>query len=293
MPSQTPASPPAPRAKRSPLRAVALAAFILALWALLRRTASGNAHLGDTAWRVASSLAARPAGPFLATAVIALAGTFFVPITFLEATALAVFGAWPGIPVAWVGAVLAATASHAAGARWGTGIVRWFTEGFARNLQGLLRRRPFWSVVLMRLLPVGNFGLLNLLAGALKLPSRSFLLGNVVGIAPGLLGVGVLVNRALALLRHRSVANAILAGAVALAATALTVRLRRAARRSNSQAAETGLDGGAKTETGSISEAFPRSNARVEGGGRPGWGLARAAKVRNQRHNGKDPFFER
>jgi uncharacterized membrane protein YdjX (TVP38/TMEM64 family) len=234
VPSQSPASPRAPHAKRSLLRAVALAAVILVLWALLRRAPLGNVHLGGTAWRVANSLAARPAGPFLAIAVIALAGTFFVPITFLEATALAVFGAWPGIPVAWAGAVLAATASHAAGTRWGTGIVRWLPEKLGRSLQGLLRGRPFWSVVLMRLLPVGNFGLLNLFAGALEIPWRPFLLGNVVGIAPGLLGLGVLVNRALAVLRHPSVTNAILAGAVALAATAVAVTLRRAARRPNS-----------------------------------------------------------
>jgi len=272
VPSQSPANPRAPHAKRSLLRAVALAAVMLALWALLRQAAPGNVRLGETARRVATSLGARPAGPFLATAVIGLAGTFFVPITLLEATALAVFGVWPGILVAWVGAVLAATASHAAGERWGTGIVRWFPESYARKLRGLLRGRPFWSVVVMRLLPVGNFGLLNLFAGALEIPRRPFLLGNVVGIAPGVLGLGVLVNRALAVLRHPSVANAILAGAVALSATALAMTLRRATRRPNSQASERAPAprGGAKTETGSVSEPFSRSRARVDGRDTPG-----------------------
>ncbi|HEY8927337.1 MAG TPA: VTT domain-containing protein, partial [Polyangia bacterium] len=95
------------------------------------------------------------------------------------------------------------------------------------TLRRFLGRRPFWSVVLMRLLPVGNFGALNLLAGAFRIPRRSFVLGNAVGLLPGLLGLGVLVNRALAALRRPSAVNVALALIVAAALTALGVLARR------------------------------------------------------------------
>jgi phospholipase D1/2 len=62
-------------------------------------------------------------------------------------------------------------------------------------------------VVLMRLLPLGNFAALNLVAGAVKVPRRSFVWGNLVGLLPGLLGLGVLVDRVLALLRQPTALN--------------------------------------------------------------------------------------
>jgi uncharacterized membrane protein YdjX (TVP38/TMEM64 family) len=92
----------------------------------------------------------------------------------------------------------------------------------------------------MRLLPVGNFGALNLLAGAFKIPRRSFVLGNIVGMAPGLLGLGVFVDRARAALRHPSPLNIAVAVVVAALTTVLTMVLKRrllgAARRTSKSA---------------------------------------------------------
>jgi uncharacterized membrane protein YdjX (TVP38/TMEM64 family) len=178
-------------------------------------------------WGVLNGLASRPGGPVLAALAISLASVLFVPITLLGTSALAVFGAWPGIPVVWIGAILGSAVSHVIGTRWAASVKRWLPEKVGSNLRRLLRGSPFWTVVFMRLLPVGNFGALNLLAGSFKLPLRSFVLGNAVGMAPGLLGLGVFVNRALAALRHPDLANLILAAAVAAATLALTLLLKR------------------------------------------------------------------
>ena len=215
------------RLARRWLRPLGLAIGLLALWALFRRGPLHEFHLGTTALHLASRLAAQPAGPLLAIAAIAIAGALFVPITLLGTTALAVFGAWPGIPVVWIGAVLGATLSHAVGLRWGTRVMRWLPGRVESNLRRLLRERAFWTVVFMRLLPVGNFGALNLLAGAFKIPRRSFVLGNIAGMAPGLLGLGVFVERARAALRHPSPLNVAVALAVAALTTVLTMVLKR------------------------------------------------------------------
>jgi len=215
------------RLARRWLRPLGLALGLLALWALFRRGPLRDFHLGAAALRLASRLAAERAGPFLAVGVIAVASALFVPITLLGTTTLAVFGGWPGVPVAWVGAVLGATISHAVGLRLGTRVMRWLPGRVESNLRRLLRERAFWTVVFMRLLPVGNFGALNLLAGAFRIPRRSFVLGNVVGMAPGLLGLGVFVDRARAALRHPSPLNVAVALAVAVLTTLLTVILKR------------------------------------------------------------------
>jgi phospholipase D1/2 len=215
------------RLARRSLRPLALALGLLALWALFRRGPLRDLHVGSAALHLASRLAQERAGPLLAVGAIALASALFVPITLLGTTTLAVFGAWPGVPVAWLGAVLGATLSHAVGLRLGTRVMRWLPGGVESNVRRLLRERAFWTVVFMRLLPVGNFGALNLLAGAFKIPRRSFVLGNIVGMAPGLLGLGVFVDRAREALRHPSALNVAVALAVAVLTTVLTVILKR------------------------------------------------------------------
>jgi phospholipase D1/2 len=44
-------------------------------------------------------------------------------------------------------------------------------------------------VLIARFLPVGNFTLINVFLGSLKVPYLAFLAGNTVGMAPSLLGL--------------------------------------------------------------------------------------------------------
>jgi uncharacterized membrane protein YdjX (TVP38/TMEM64 family) len=215
------------RLARQWLRPVVSAALLLLVWALLRRGPLRGLHVGAAVLEVANGLAARPAGPLLAFLAVAAASSLFVPITLLVTATLTVFGMWPGVPVAWAGAVAGATLSHAIGGRWGQRVVGWFPPRFAATVRRFLGRSPFWSVVLMRMLPVGNFGVLNLLAGAFKLPRRSFVLGNAFGLLPGMLGLGVLVNRALAALHHPDPFNIGVALVVLTALTGLGVLAKR------------------------------------------------------------------
>ena len=66
------------------------------------------------------------------------------------------------------------------------------------RLEELLRRDPFGMALLIRLLPVGNNFLTNLLAGVCGVPFRPFLSGSLLGYAPqtlifALLGSGITV----------------------------------------------------------------------------------------------------
>jgi phospholipase D1/2 len=215
------------RLTRRWLRPLLFAAAVIGVWAILRRGPLRSVHFGAMVLDVAGWLAAQRAGAFLAFAGVALASFLFVPITLLATATLTVFGVWPGVPIAWTGAVLGATLSHAVGVRWGRRAIGWIPARLAAALRRSLGRRAFWSVVLMRLLPVGNFGALNVLAGAFKIPRRSFIIGNAVGLLPGMLGLGVFVNRALAALRHPSVANVGAVAAVAAVVTTLAIVARR------------------------------------------------------------------
>ena len=148
-------------------------------------------------------------------------------MTLLATSTLAVFGMWPGVAIAWAGGLLSATTSHAIGARFGRRAVAWIPDRFSARLRQFLVRRAFWGTILIRFMPVGNFGALNLIAGAVKIPRRSFVLGNMVGLLPGLLGLGVVVGRVLALFRRPSVANALVVGGLVAGLSVLGYLVKR------------------------------------------------------------------
>jgi uncharacterized membrane protein YdjX (TVP38/TMEM64 family) len=183
-----------------------------------------HAAVGEIARRSAEA----PAGAFIAVLAYAAAGALFIPVTLLATATLAV---WPGVAVAWAGGVLSATLSHAIGGRVGDRGLPWVPARIAAVLRRILTRQAFWSVVLMRLLPLGNFGALNIVAGAVRVPRRSFVLGNMVGLLPGLLGLGVVVDRLIAVQRRPSLFNigAAIAVLAVVAAIAVIVKRRLAA----------------------------------------------------------------
>jgi uncharacterized membrane protein YdjX (TVP38/TMEM64 family) len=46
-----------------------------------------------------------------------------------------------------------------------------------------------------RLVPLGNFTLANVIAAAIGIPFRAFILGNALGLLPGLLALTLLGDR--------------------------------------------------------------------------------------------------
>lgn len=214
------------RLARRWLRPLVIVAVLVTGWLALRHTGVWAA-LPAAVVEGATVLAERPGGAWMAMLCFAVAASLFVPFTVLATATVAVFGIWPGVAIAWSGAVASATVSHAVGNLVGPRIVSWLPDRIEKSVRRFLKRQAFWAVVLMRLLPIGNFGALNMVAGALRVPHRAFILGNMVGMLPGLLGLGVVVSRMVELVRHPTPTNVLIAfGAVALV-TALAVLSKR------------------------------------------------------------------
>ncbi len=207
-----------------PLLIIALA---IAVWFAFRHWAAATGHLRFLVGATLTGIADRPAGTLLVALFYALAGALFVPVTLLATTTLAVFGLWPGVAIAWSGSVLGASISHAVGKRLGPRVVAWLPSRIERSVRRFLERQSFWAVVFMRIVPLGNFGALNLAAGALGVKRRSFILGNMVGLLPGLLGLGVVVDRTLALLYKPTVFNVVAFALVAGIVVVVTLWVRR------------------------------------------------------------------
>jgi uncharacterized membrane protein YdjX (TVP38/TMEM64 family) len=195
------------RLSRRWLRLLFIVALGIAAWLASRHWAGGAGRLQGLVGATLTGIADKPAGTLLVALFYALAGVLFVPVTLLATTTLAVFGLWPGVGIAWSGGLLGAMLSYAIGKRLGPRVFAWLPSRVGKSVGRFLERRSFWAVVFMRLVPLGNFGALNLAAGALGVKRRSFILGNMVGLLPGLFGLGVVVNRTLALLSRPTALN--------------------------------------------------------------------------------------
>lgn len=99
------------------------------------------------------------------------------------------------------------------------------------------------GIIALRLLPVLPYTLVNVSAGALGVPYRTFLAGTVIGMAPGVLAVTLLGDRALAVLKDPSPSSlAFLLGGGLLLVGLVALLRRLIRRRQASQAAQARVD---------------------------------------------------
>jgi uncharacterized membrane protein YdjX (TVP38/TMEM64 family) len=132
-------------------------------------------------------------------------------------------------------ALVGATASGALTFAIGRHLDRQFVRGLAgRRLNDLSRRlgqRGLLAIVFARIVPIGPYTIVNIVAGASQIRWRDFLLGTVIGLVPGVTLASIFVDRVAAAIREPGAATFALVAAagIALIVVALTLRGRLAA----------------------------------------------------------------
>jgi uncharacterized membrane protein YdjX (TVP38/TMEM64 family) len=138
----------------------------------------------------------------LVLAVFVLAGAVAFPVNILIFATAAVFGPWFGALYSAFGALSSALVMYGVGARFGTdALARLPGPRLKRALQAV-RTRGVPAVVTLRLLPVAPFTLVNLAAGASAIRLTDFVIGTVLGMAPGVTLMAVMGDRVASLFSH-------------------------------------------------------------------------------------------
>jgi phosphatidylserine/phosphatidylglycerophosphate/cardiolipin synthase-like enzyme/uncharacterized membrane protein YdjX (TVP38/TMEM64 family) len=164
-----------------------------------------------------SASAGKPWAIALALGAFLLGGLVAFPVNILILATAAAFGPWLGLACSAVGAGLSALVMYGAGARLGRDALdRRLGSRWSRAL-GKIRHRGMLAVVALRVLPVAPFTLVNLAAGACGIRLGDFLLGTLLGMAPGMAALSFLGDRIVATLRNPTAAEI---GLLALAALA-------------------------------------------------------------------------
>lgn len=198
------------RAARPALRRVAIAgATLLALvlvaaawrwtplaeWVNLRTLIAAAQDLGNS-----------PATPLVVLAAYVIGGFCLVPVTLLIAATGVVYGPFEGALYALAGATLSAAACYYVGHRLGSQTVRRLAGARINRLSKRIARQGLLAMVVLRLLPLAPFTVVNLVAGASHIRLRDFLLGTLLGMAPGIAIMTAFVHQLARAIQEPSIA---------------------------------------------------------------------------------------
>jgi len=200
---------------------------LLLLGAAWRWTPLGDWMTPEKLAALARPFSAAGTGHVLGIAAITAGGALMVPVTVMIVASALVFGWLEGFGVAFTGSALSALLGYWVG--------RWLWRDTVRRIAGrrlqavgrFLERRGLWAVATARLVPVAPFTIVNLAMGASRVRGRDFLLGTLLGMAPGALVLCLVADRAAGAIVDPEAGSIAVTLALVVAFVAGTLWLRR------------------------------------------------------------------
>jgi phospholipase D1/2 len=155
--------------------------------------------------------------PLIVVAVFVLGGLVAFPVTVLIAATAAVFGPWLGFAYAASGALASATLVYGLGRGLGTRTLVAVLGPRLNRIRCRIARQGVLAVAVVRLVPIAPFTLVNLVAGASEIRLRDYVIGTLLGLAPGMIVISALGHQIVRILADPSAPDiALLIGAAAL-----------------------------------------------------------------------------
>jgi phospholipase D1/2 len=136
-----------------------------------------------------------PLAPLWIAGVFTLATLVLAPVTLLIIATGATFGPVLGFAYALGGSMISAIVHYGLGRIAGKETVRWIAGSRLSRVQRQISRHGFLSVLFARIVPIAPFVIVNLVAGAIQVRVRDFVLGTLVGMSPGISAIVLLENQ--------------------------------------------------------------------------------------------------
>ena len=183
------------RMRRAVVRLTALtvlAAVALAVW---RFSELGAWNDADRLSLLLGRLNASPwAGP-LVVAIFMLATLFVFPVTVLIAATGIALGPSNGFIWASIGSLVAAIATYGMARMLPQHALDYWIGAWIRRMGSRFERGGIVSIMVARNIPIAPFTLINVVAGAAKIPFRDYLIGTMLGMGPTIAALTVLGDR--------------------------------------------------------------------------------------------------
>jgi len=145
--------------------------------------------------------------PLIALVAYVTGGLLMFPVTVLIALTAMAFGPLTGFLYAATGSAVSAAVAYQIGAIAGRRGLRRLVGRRLNKVSRALGKRGIFSVVALRLVPMAPFTVINLISGASHIRFGDYMLGTLVGMAPGIAVMTAFGDRLRHVLQNPSVAN--------------------------------------------------------------------------------------
>jgi phosphatidylserine/phosphatidylglycerophosphate/cardiolipin synthase-like enzyme/uncharacterized membrane protein YdjX (TVP38/TMEM64 family) len=164
--------------------------------------------------------------PLAVIAAFVGAGLVAFPVTVLIAVTAATFGPLLGFAYAGAGALASALVVYLIGAWAGKDMVRDLLGPRLDRIRRRIVTKGVIAVALVRLVPVAPFTFVNLVAGASQIRLHEYLIGTMLGMAPGLVVMSALGAQVFEILARPTAGNVALLGACVVGWIALSIGIQ-------------------------------------------------------------------
>jgi uncharacterized membrane protein YdjX (TVP38/TMEM64 family) len=185
-----------------------------------------------TAWAV--SIRKDPARHAIIPAAYLIASLLSFPVTILILATAIVFGPIVGSAYSFAGCLLGAAATYAVGYFMGKDFVQRIAGRKWRRVEEKIGQSGIMAVAAIRLLPVAPFTIVNIVSGAFKVPILHYLLGSMLGLAPGILVINFFAHQFARAVRNPGVGSYAFLGVGVAITVAGVVWMRRKLAKSHS-----------------------------------------------------------
>ncbi|WP_430735657.1 VTT domain-containing protein [Halodesulfovibrio aestuarii] len=172
-----------------------------------------------------------PLAPVLAILAFILGGLIMFPVLLLIILAASIFEPVPAFIISLTGCLLSALLFYALGNLLGHDLVGKVSGSKMHSLSKHLGKHGLSSILVVRILPVAPFSIINLIAGASHIRVGIFILGTILGMAPGIIVMTLFGGQLMNVLRDPRPGPFAILASIILLVIGLGVLLSRRLRR--------------------------------------------------------------
>jgi phospholipase D1/2 len=177
--------------------------------------------------RWGASLRESPTRHFYILGAYIIGSLLLVPITLLILVTAIVFGPVAGSVYALIGCLAGALVTYGVGYLLGQDFVRKIAGAKWRRIEKNIDQTGIVAVATLRLLPVAPFTVVNIVSGAFKVPWRDYIVGSILGLAPGILITNLFAHQFASAIRNPGIGTFLLLAALIAVSVVGTIWLKR------------------------------------------------------------------
>jgi uncharacterized membrane protein YdjX (TVP38/TMEM64 family) len=156
------------------------------------------------------SIRSNPLAPYIVMGIYVVLSQIMFPITVLIVATAYAFGPWLGFAYAMAGSLLGALVTYTVGYGIGADTFKRIAGRRFEALDRALKRQGLTAAIMTHMLPVAPFTFVNLGSGVVRIRLRDFVLGCILGMAPGTALTTIFVHRLEEMFRNPGLPSVVL-----------------------------------------------------------------------------------